>query len=266
MQCVLVRLLPLLLLSIFSVAGSQAADPIQVRVLSYNIHHGEGVDRKLDLQRIARIIKSVEPDIVALQEVDKKTMRTNKVDQPAGLAKLTEMNVVFERNIEFEGGQYGNAILSKWPIKKHKNHHLPSMDDGEQRGVLLAEIQPTGWNTPIYFLATHLDHRPNDKERMASSEMINKLIQNREDAPAILAGDLNDTPDSRTLSRLGKSWQRANRKVMPTVPVTQPKRQIDYILFRPVNRWKTIEVRVLDEAVASDHRAIFAVLELNADK
>jgi len=118
--------------------GSEAGsgDAPRLRVLSYNIHHGEGVDHKLDLQRIAGVIKSVNPDLVALQEVDKGTQRANRVDQPVELARLTGMKVVFGGNIRYEGGDYGNAVLSRLPIKRHKNHLLPLFDDGElpQRG------------------------------------------------------------------------------------------------------------------------------------
>ena len=80
--------------------------------------------------------------------------------------------------------------------------------------------------------------------------------------PGILAGDLNDVPDSLALKEVGKSWVRTNPEITPTVPVAKPARQIDYILVRPKGRWKVVETHVLDEAVASDHRAIFAVIEL----
>ena len=62
--------------------------------------------------------------------------------------------------------------------------------------------------------------------------------------------------------RFFETWTSANQDPRPTVPVTQPERQIDYILFRPQARWRVVEVKVLEEAVASDHRAIFAELEL----
>ena len=88
------------------------------------------------------------------------------------------------------------------------------------------------------------------------------MIASRDKMPAILAGDFNDVPDSLTLKELGKLWVRTNPEITPTVPVAKPLRQIDYILVRPKERWKVVETKVLDEAVASDHRAIFAVIEL----
>ena len=239
---------------------------LRLRVLSYNIHHGEGVDRKLDLPRIANVIKSMKPDLVALQEMDRGTERTNKVDQPAELARLTGLNVAFGGNIRHQGGDYGNAVLSRLPIKQHKNHQLPRFDDGEQRGVLEVAVRMREEGGTLLFLATHLDHRTGDRERVASAKVIIELVADRMSQPAVLAGDLNDVPESKTLRELGTMWTGANEKVLPTVPVNQPTKQIDFILFRPTERWRVIEVQVLDEAVASDHRAIFAVLELLPNK
>jgi endonuclease/exonuclease/phosphatase family metal-dependent hydrolase len=254
----------LLLLSIATVVRSsdkEADTSRRIRVLSYNIHHGGGIDRKLDLERIARVILSVKPDLVAIQEVDQNTDRTNKADQPAELARLTKMHVAFGGNIKFQGGQYGNAVLSKFPIRRHKNHVLPNLDDGEQRGVLEVEVEITN-GLPIVLFATHLDHRAKDRERVASARKINELAVMHRGSAALLAGDLNATPESATLVEFAKQWKGANDKISPTVPVRKPTRQIDYVMFRVANGWRVVETRVLDEAVASDHRAILAVFDL----
>ncbi|TWT60917.1 endonuclease/exonuclease/phosphatase family protein [Rubinisphaera italica] len=260
MKCVL-----LAAVSLLSVSTCHSAEPIRLRVLSYNIHHAEGIDRKLDVERIASVILSVKPDIVALQEVDQKVKRTDSVDQPAELARLTEMNVIFGANIELQGGHYGNAVLSRFPITRHKNHLLPNIDDSEQRGVIEMEISLPKSNESLLLLATHLDYRADERERLASAKYINELIASHPQHPALLAGDLNATPDSETLQLFGEKWTRANEKPMATVPVNQPTKQIDFILHRSANRWKVVEVNVLDEDIASDHRAIFAVLKLQAD-
>ncbi len=252
--------LPLILLTTIA----HAAEPISLRVLSYNIHHGEGIDGKLDLSRIAHVIRSVQPDLVALQEVDQKVKRSLGVDQPAELARLTEMNVAFGGNIELQGGHYGNAILSRFPIVQHKNQSLPNVDDGEQRGVLVAKISVPKLASPLHLLATHLDHRRNDEERVQSAKAINDSIEHNS-RPALLMGDLNDVIGSETLTRLETVWKRTNGEAMPTIPVGKPSRQIDFILFHPADRWRVIQTRVLDEAVASDHRAILSLLELRAE-
>jgi len=245
-----------------SFSASAFADdvrPPRLRVLSYNIHHGEGTDGRLDLQRIADVIRNSEADLVALQEVDRLTGRTGKVDQPAELARLTEMQVAFGSNLALEGGGYGNAVLSRWPIARHANHLLPNTD-GEQRGVLATDITLPDGRT-VSLLATHLDHRPNHRQRIASSHWLVEFGA-KLTAPAILAGDLNATPDSQPLAILGKDWQRANAEPVLTSPAGRPRRQIDYVLVCPASAWRVIEVRVLDEPVASDHRPLLATLEL----
>lgn len=92
----------------------QGQEPVssRLRVLSYNIHHGRGIDDQVDLERLAKVINDCQPDLVALQEVDNGTQRTNGVDQTAELARLTGLHAQFARQIDFEGGQYGQALLS----------------------------------------------------------------------------------------------------------------------------------------------------------
>ena len=128
--------------------------------------------------------------------------------------------------------------------------------------MIEAEILLRDSGESLLLLATHLDFRADDTERLASAKVINDLIAKHEHLPALLAGDLNATPDSPTLQALEAHWSRSNDQVMATVPVIQPSKQIDFILYRPDARWKVIETQVLDEQVASDHRAILAVLEL----
>lgn len=250
---------------VFLVSFSSSAwteEPITLRVLSYNIHHCQGVDGKFDIERIAKVIESAKPDLVALQEVDQKTARSYGIDQPSELARLTKMKVVFGHNIDFESGRYGNAVLSKLPILQSKNHLLPNFADGEQRGVLEVELAIPLSTEKLLLFDTHFDHRKDDRERVASAQKVNQLVENRDKNLAILAGDLNDTIGSDALKVLDKQWKRANQEAEPTIPVAKPARQIDFILTRPADRWKVVEVKVLDEAVASDHRAILAVFQL----
>jgi endonuclease/exonuclease/phosphatase family metal-dependent hydrolase len=258
---------------------ARADVPEQLRVLTYNIHHGEGLDGKFDLPRIANIIKSAAPDIVALQEVDQRTARASGVDQPAELARLTGMQVVFGRNIDYQGGGYGTAVLTRLPVKAHSSVKLRSFYEDtaerpEQRGVQIVEIGEPG-EAGLVFLCTHLDYRPNDRERMASAETINKLAAKYGDRPMILAGDLNAEPHSRVMREFAKHWKIAGAKTpaadaktqavegserLLTYPAGEPVKWIDYVLVRPAERWQVVEVRVLEERVASDHRPLLAVL------
>jgi endonuclease/exonuclease/phosphatase family metal-dependent hydrolase len=258
------------------VAGSalRAELPDEIRVVTYNIHHGEGTDRKIDLKRIANLLLAVEPHVVALQELDQGTRRAGGVDQPAELAKLTGMQVVFGRNIDFDGGGYGTAVLTKLPVKSHtkvklKSFYAPTKENPEQRGVQILELGDEA-ESGLLFLNTHLDYRPPDEERMASAKTINELVAKHGDQPAILAGDLNATPESGPIEELRKQWQIAGMEAeakpssaLPilTFPAEKPDKWIDYVLVRPAEKWEVVEVRVLDEGVVSDHRPLLAVLK-----
>ena len=266
MPKLIIHLYALCALSALCVKNNTAAEPPrELRVVTYNIHHGEGTDGKLDLERIAAVINAEKPDLVGLNEVDQGTNRTKQIDMPAELARLTGMTAVFEKNIDHDGGKYGNAILSRLPIRRHENHKLPSHYKGEQRGVL--EIEVGAENAPpLIFLCTHLDYRPEDHERKASIDVIEKIVARHPDVPTILVGDLNASPDSEVMQTFVKHWTRSNLEPLSTFPSRKPEKQIDYILVRPADRWELIETRVLEEAVASDHRGLIAVLRLKPAK
>ena len=243
--------------------GCASAKPASVRVLCYNIHHGAGMDEKLDLERIADVIRRTEADLVALQEVDRGVARTNRVDQPAELAKLTGMHAVFERNIVYQGGDYGNAILSRYPVESHKNHFLPQSRPDEQRGLLEVRVRVAG--RPLVFCATHLSYHGDDQERMDSVELLKAMMAGWEGLPVIVAGDFNALPDSRVLKAATAFMHDAHIADATeglTFPADEPVRRIDYILHNSVGDLKPIESRVIAEPVASDHRPLLAVFEL----
>src|SRR5687767_9252619 len=89
-----------------------------IRVMTYNIHVGVGMDKKLDLQRIADVINKERPDLVGLQEVDRGVERTQRKDEIVELASLTKMEYAFAHNLDYQGGQYGVAILSRFKINR----------------------------------------------------------------------------------------------------------------------------------------------------
>jgi endonuclease/exonuclease/phosphatase family metal-dependent hydrolase len=112
----------------------------------------------------------------------------------------------------------------------------------------------------LSFVTTHLHHF--DAEfRAQQAARINEVL-GAVDRPVILAGDLNATPDSPPIRILRRAWSLdASDPARPTYPAEGPDKRIDYILFRPASRFRLVEQSVLDEEVASDHRAVLAVLE-----
>ena len=144
------------LLSLVWARGS-ANTPTTIRVLTYNIHHGEGRDGELDLPRLGRVISSVQPDLVALQEVDVGTARTDMVDQVAELARLTGMYAQFGKAMDYMGGGYGVAVLSRWSFLTTENQPLPSSPDREPRIGLTVRVRVGEHGPVIGFTSTHFD-------------------------------------------------------------------------------------------------------------
>ncbi len=251
-------LVPLLLLS---ACASTPARHV-VRVLSYNIHHGEGSDGVIDLQRIARVILDQDPDIVALQEVDVRTERASGVDQAEVLARLTGMEKAFVAAMRYQGGLYGEAVLSRLPILDIAVHRLPNPLGGEPRVILDVELRLGDGLSSITVLATHLDHEfPGN--RAAATEYIDRYLVAEEPGPTLLIGDLNSTPDSVPMQKLWRRWRDASaRDPAPTYPALAPDRKLDYVLYLPEERWQVIDCQVIEEVQASDHRPLLVTIRL----
>jgi endonuclease/exonuclease/phosphatase family metal-dependent hydrolase len=205
-----------------------------IRVMTYNIHHGEGTDGKLDLERIADLIRRQKADVVALQEVDRGVERTGRRDLIAELATLTKMRYVFRKNIPYQGGEYGNAILSRFPVLEEANHHYKMLRPGEQRGLLRALLNVSG--RKLLLLNTHIDYRPEDFERLSNVEEIAGILPGYGNVPVILCGDFNDVPNSRTHAKVKEifvdSWEAVGTGEGPTYSSTRPEKRIDYVFVK----------------------------------
>jgi endonuclease/exonuclease/phosphatase family metal-dependent hydrolase len=247
----MVHTLRLLLLVLFALAPTiGAAQAPRLRVLTYNIHHGEGTDRKFDLERLAKIIKATHPDVVALQEVDRETRRASGVDQAAELGKLTGMHAEFGKAMDYSGGEYGEAILSRQKPTNVKVLALPHGPRREPRAAVAVTLAARDGLPELVFIGTHLCHQSTE-DRVAQAKKINETYPPDAKLVAILAGDLNARADSPPMREFSKQWTD-----------TMPKRnKIDYVLFRPTDPWHVIEAKVIPEPVASDHDPILVVLE-----
>src|SRR6202171_1280629 len=131
-----------------------------LRVMTYNIHVGVGIDKKLDLARIAGVINAQHPDLVGLQEVDRGVTRTQRIDEIAELAKLTRMDYAFAFNLRYQGGQYGVAILTRFPIRATDHCLFQNTREAERRGFIRAEVSVHG--RLLNFVTTHLDYQYDD--------------------------------------------------------------------------------------------------------
>jgi endonuclease/exonuclease/phosphatase family metal-dependent hydrolase len=229
-----------------------------LRVMSFNIRHGEGMDGQVSLQRIADVVRTAQADVVGLNEVDRRLPRSGFTDQAARLAKMLDMQRAFEPNMRwYLLAEYGNAILSKYPIKKIENHLLPRIGNNERRGVLVAELDVAGQRVNV--MATHL--ALTDEERIQQTKRIAGIAQALE-GPVILLGDFNAEPNSPEMETLTTKFQDVLAGAGPegmTFPSNDPDTRIDYVLVRSVAGVKS--ARVLD-SLASDHRPVLAEVKI----
>jgi endonuclease/exonuclease/phosphatase family metal-dependent hydrolase len=258
----IVKLLIVYLIISFSLRNSNQIYSQQLKVMTFNIYHGVNMKGDFDLDAIAQIINKEKPDFVALQEVDKNTGRTNHTDIPGILAEKTHMEAFFGKAMDFDGGEYGVAILSKHTVTEYRVMALPGKPNEEPRTSLSVRAR---LNNGIFinFISTHLDHKEKDHSR---DKQVNKLINTylKSDIPVILAGDFNDHPQSKPIRTLLEHCDAVFEKsgIQPTYPSDDPKRKIDYIFACPKGKWSVISSKVIP-GMASDHRAFVAVIQLN---
>ena len=239
-------------------ALEEAAERPTVRVLSYNIKHGEGMDQEVILERAAAVIRAARPDIVTLQEIDWNASRTGRVDQAARLGDLTGMEHAFGPFMDYQGGEYGMAILSRWPIVSVVNHELPP--GTEPRSTLAARIRLPGGVGEVIVAGIHFYRTEEERFRQAR-EVVD--IFEHEPTPIILAGDFNSRRGDRVMDVIDHHWTMPEQaRPGLTFPSDRPEREIDFIGYRPEDRFEVLEYRVLDERVASDHRPVLMVLRV----
>jgi endonuclease/exonuclease/phosphatase family metal-dependent hydrolase len=250
-----------------STSRAAAGQGRAVRVLSYNIHWALGMDGKYDVGRIGQVIKAAKPDLVGLQEVDVGVKRSARVHEVRRLIELTGLAGRFGPTQHYEGGLFGNAVLTSLPILDVEIYPLPYTEATPQlqtypRGAIAVTVSaPDG--KPLRFISTHFQHNlPAD--RVAEAQAINGLFAAEGDElRTILAGDMNARPDAEPIRILRERWTNAtDDAASPTVPVANPISRIDYVFYRSAADFRLRDARVIPEQMASDHRPVFAELEL----
>jgi len=229
--------------------------------MTYNIHVGVGMDKKLDLQRIADVINREKPDLVGLQEVDRGVKRTEGKDEIAELAAMTRMDYAFAHNLDYQGGQYGVAILSRFLLLNVDHRMFENRREAERRGMLRVEVEVEGKR--INFVTTHLDYQYEDG-RVFETEQMLRFLENVK-GPLIVVADLNDEPTGAAyklmLTKLEDAWVSSRAKGDgSSYPADKPIKRIDHIFYRSSNL-KAKKATVVN-TLASDHVPVMAELEL----
>jgi beta-N-acetylhexosaminidase len=242
-------------------------------VLVYNIHAGKDAKGVDNLAGVADLVRSTGADIVLLQEVDNGTRRSGNVNQPAMLARSTGFHVAFGSALDFDGGKYGVAILSRWPILEDTLFHLyvdppqrRAPNSHEPRGALRAIIaSPAG---KLAVINTHIDAQASDRWRRQEADSVVSLVaQTRRLVPMVIAGgDMNSTPASAVQANvrtagLRDSWTECASGDGFTYPDDKPVKRIDYLYL--TGSIRCTSASVIDTR-ASDHRPLRVDVRLAA--
>jgi endonuclease/exonuclease/phosphatase family metal-dependent hydrolase len=243
-----------------------------VRVLVYNIHAGKDAGGTPNLDAVAALVKDVSADIVLLQEVDRGTKRSGGVDQLQVLMDLSGFEGAFGRTLDYDGGLYGIAALSRAGFGYQNTvplRVLPAQTRAggtrEPRGALVT-IAHTRLGR-LQAMTTHLDASAGDEYRHQEADRLYEILRERRatGTPLMLGGDINATPESAVIQKLlgfglRDAWAECGQGDGFTFPASQPAKRIDYLFLTGALR--CTDARVIDSQ-ASDHRPLLVTVVLD---
>lgn len=236
----------------------------KVTVMSYNVHYCAPMGSNVpSVDAIADEIIKAKPDIVFMQEVDKNTTRSGKIDQLAALAKKTNMPYYYYSGaIDYQGGQSGIGTLSRYALSQTQTHKLPRVDLGPDVYVsyrVMSTATVTINEKKITIANTHLELT--DQNRDLQVPEINKILSSM-NQPVIFGGDFNATPQNNTMVTLfSYDFKKTCSTNCNTIPADKPNREIDFILLRPINNFEVLGHQVV-HSLASDHLPIVSVIKV----
>ena len=283
MSRVRAALLPLAVASLGVACGARrpapapVADASVLRVLVWNVHAGADAQGTDNLERVAALIRARRADVVLLQEVDRGVERSRRVDQPATLARLTGLHVAFGKSLDFQGGEYGIAVLSRWPIAARATVPLP-VDPPQRRSgglatpraALVAHLAaPAAVGGPLLVVDSHIDAQRNDHWRRQEAALLaaiaDSLVRAGE-GTVLVGGDMNSEPGSAAQATLTggvlrDAWVACggapDDPAARTYPARAPAKRIDYLYLTSASACRA--VRTIADT-ASDHRPVLVEL------
>ncbi len=243
---------------LFSYEASHVIGADSVRIVSYNVRNGRGLDNKVDYSRIAEVIKKNTPDIVALQELDNKTSRSQGVNVLSEIANLSGMYPTYGAAIDFQGGKYGVGILSKEKPIKVETIPLPGRE--ERRVLLCIELEK---------YVVFCSHWSLTKEDRNSTVAIITNQKKQYSKPIFLCGDFNAHSEEDSILSLKKDWTILSIDA-PTYPADVPAERIDYIcatdpsdaISKELWQKSAVVSSVINAPIESDHRPILVEIDL----
>ena len=239
-----------------------------IRVVSYNIHTCLGLDGRLSPNRIARVLATLSPDIVALQEVDVFRKRSGRMDQAELIARALEMNLCFHSSFNVADEKYGNAILSRFPLKIVRSGTLPSSWTAQEpRSALWVKVDVAG--NEVNVINTHLGLSSTERLRQVDAILGTDWLDDpRCHGPVILCGDFNASPRSPVYKQLTarlRDVQQENRLRRPrrTWFSPLPLARIDHVFVSlGLSVLRADVLRTQLSSAASDHLPLYVDVQL----
>lgn len=222
-------------------------------VMTWNVHRCVGADEKMDIARVADFIRKQHPQVLVLQEVDQGTQRSKGRKQAEELAKLLGWKVFFGKAIDFQGGEYGQAILSPLPLENARVIRLS--EEGEARIAVVAEVLQGGERVTV--VGVHLDVGGSERRQREAKVLLDAIGNGQ--GKVVMAGDWNEEPAREVGGLLRKAGfvMQPKKGAVETCPEDQPKVEIDHFWARGFE--KMGHARVLENSKASDHRAVLCI-------
>jgi len=242
--------------------------PTSIKVMSYNINHGEDINGGYGLKEIIELIKIEKPDFVLLNDVDNIAIRTYREDQARKIAGNLGMYFTFGKTMEVEEGWNGNAILSKYPIKYSENRFFKKTTEGEAQSMLYAVFIAGEKN--IHLVTTELSNDPLVSE-LQNMEVVDKIVAIMSkfavNDPLILAGSFKMNYDHISIkgmnNYLGNVTSSDTKADKVTYPGNDPQFQYDYIFYRKnINLISKKVWKDNNTKNASDHLPVIAEFDL----
>lgn len=234
----------------------------RVRVATYNIHKARGMDGRTRPNRVAEVLRQVDADVIALQEVLSFGGRNGHVDQAHYLGHELGYQVVVGENRKHRGAAYGNVVLSRFPVVGHCNYDV-SVPGREERGCLRTDID-LGHHTVLHVFNVHLGTAFMERRHQARRLLEEELIRSQElEGPRIVLGDFNEWVRGLVSRMLAAEFQSADIRLhlgrRRTYPGFFPFMHLDHIYYDGALKLSDVCLHKTPTALlASDHLPLVA--------
>lgn len=239
---------------------------LRLRVATYNIHKCQGLDRRVSPERIVNVLREVDADVIALQEVLAIRGKGSEHDQAHYIAEALQMQYQLGENRRLHGGAYGNLVLTRWPMNAAVNHDI-SIYGREQRGCLRVDVQLPN-DHPLHVYNVHLGTSFTERRQQARRLLDTAILHSGDhDGPRIMLGDFNEWTRGMASRLLAEHFQSADMRLAlgrkSTYPGVLPFLHLDHIYYDKVLELETARLhRSRLAVVASDHLPIVAEFHL----